>query len=341
MTPHRLYVGTIGEGLFRSLDCGRTFRRACDGTFVECDVRALVVHPRQPSVLYMGSELGLFWSADGADNWTGVDGPLAGLQVWSVHVPPLRPVTILVGICPSGLFRSDDGGQTWAVAAATMETACPRILHTRVTCVVADPDNPDLAWAGVEIDGVHASRDGGRTWAPVGKGLSSRDIHAIAVVPGPGGKRRLLAATNNDLNVSDDDGANWRPVGIGRVLPWPYCRALIQPCGRPEVVLLGAGDGPPGSEGLAAYTRDGGDTWAVAAMPARANSTVWCFAVHPADPDLIYAASVSGEVYRSADAGMTWDNLDREFGEIRALAWAPDRGGPAGAGDPANGPNSA
>ena len=46
MTPHRLYVGTIGEGLFRSLDAGRTFRRACDGTFVECDVRALAVHPR-------------------------------------------------------------------------------------------------------------------------------------------------------------------------------------------------------------------------------------------------------------------------------------------------------
>ncbi len=91
MTPHRLYVGTIGEGLFRSLDGGRTFRRACDGTFVECDVRALVVHPRQPSVLYMGSELGLFRSDDGADHWTRLDGPLAGSQVWSVHVPPLRP----------------------------------------------------------------------------------------------------------------------------------------------------------------------------------------------------------------------------------------------------------
>ena len=98
------------------------------------------------------------------------------------------------------------------------------------------------------------------------------------------------------------------------------------------MVLLGAGDGPPGSEGLAARSTDAGDTWAAAAMPARANSTVWCFAVHPADPDLIYAASVSGEVYRSADAGITWDKLDREFGEIRALAWAPDRGGPVGSG---------
>ena len=63
MTPaHRLFIGTIGEGVFRSLDGGETFRRACDGMFVECHVRALAVHPRQPHTLYLGSEQGLFRS---------------------------------------------------------------------------------------------------------------------------------------------------------------------------------------------------------------------------------------------------------------------------------------
>jgi photosystem II stability/assembly factor-like uncharacterized protein len=323
MTPHRLYVGTIGEGLFRSLDGGLTFRRACDGTFVECDVRAVAVHPQRPEVLFMGTELGLFRSADGADSWAQVEGPLAGLQVWSIHIPPRRPDVMLVGTRPAALFRSEDGGQTWAVAAATMETVCPRIMHTRVTAIVTDPDNADLAWAGVEIDGVQASYDGGRTWAPLGTGLSSRDIHALAVAPGPGGRRRLLAATNNDLNLSDDDGATWRPIGVGRMLPWPYCRALAQPISRPEVVLLGAGDGPPGGVGAVARSADCGESWATAAMPGMANSTVWTFAVHAADPSLIYAASVSGEIYRSTDGGTKWEKLDREFGEIRALAWTP------------------
>jgi hypothetical protein len=50
---------------------------------------------------------------------------------------------------------------------------------------------------------------------------------------------------------------------------------------------------------------------------------MWCFATHPADAELIYAASVSGEVYRSTDGGVGWEKLEREFGEIRALAWAP------------------
>src|SRR5947209_9413653 len=118
---HRLYVGTIGEGVFRSLDGGDTFRRACEGMFVECDVRALVVHPRDDDVLYLGSELGVFVSRDGAESWTQLPAPLDGAQVWSLCVVPRRPETILAGACPSRVVRSDDGRQTWAEAPAPME----------------------------------------------------------------------------------------------------------------------------------------------------------------------------------------------------------------------------
>ena len=321
MIAHRLYVGTIGEGLFRSLDGGETFRRACEGMFVECHVRALAVHPRQPSTLYLGSELGLFVSTDGADNWTKLPAPLDGLQVWSLWIMPQRPEVLIVGTCPSHLFRSEDGGRTWSEAAARLERECPRLLWTRVTCIVGDPDNADELWAGVEIDGVHRSRDGGRTWQSIGSGLSSRDIHALVVVPGQ--PRRLLAATNNDLNISEDDGATWRPLRIGQTMPWSYCRTLAQPVGRPSVILLGNGDFPPGTAGVIGRSIDGGTSWHLTDMPGRANSTMWNFAVHPADPQMIYASSVSGQVYRSMDGGTSWRRLAREFGEIRALAWAP------------------
>jgi photosystem II stability/assembly factor-like uncharacterized protein len=322
---HRLYVGTIGEGVFRSLDGGESFRRACEGMFVECHVRALAVHPRDPGTLYLGSERGLYVSTDGAENWSRLPAPLDGLQVWSLWVSPRRPELLLAGTCPSRIFRSDDAGRSWAEAATRMVSDCPRILHTRVTAFAGDPENPDLLWAGVEIDGVHRSDDGGRTWRPVGTGLSSRDIHALVLVPGRAGGpgRRLLAATNNDLNRSTDDGATWQPLQVSRSLPWSYCRALAQVCGRPEEVLLGHGDAPPGWAGIVARSRDGGESWEPAAMPGRANSTLWNFAVHPADPALVYAASVSGQVYRSTDAGASWEKLAREFGEIRALAWTP------------------
>jgi photosystem II stability/assembly factor-like uncharacterized protein len=332
MTTPRIYVGTIGEGLFRSLDGGQTFARAADGMFVECHVRALAVQPDNPRILYLGSEQGLFRSGNGADSWERVESPLNGKQIWSILLARDIPKLILAGTCPSGIFRSADGGATWDQATANIHQDCPRIIHTRVTTLKADPWTKGTMWAGVEIDGLFRSPDAGLTWQPVGNGLSSRDIHDIAFTVTPQGQNIMLAATNNDLNRSTDGGNTWQPLEIGKQLPWSYCRSLMSlPMTPPSQggdsagrsVLLGNGDGPPGTVGIVARSIDGGMTWTETAMPRRANSTIWNFAIHPADPSLVFAASVSGLLYQSRDAGATWEILPREFGEIRALAWGP------------------
>lgn len=316
----RLYVGTIGEGLWRSLDGGTTFTRASDGMFVECHVRALAVHPGDDRILYLGSEQGLFRSDDGADNWQQVESPLNGLQIWSILLLPTTPDTILVGTCPSRLFRSVDAGRTWTEANIRIRPDCPRIIHTRLTALCAHPSDPRIVWAGVEIDGVFRSHDAGQSWESIGTGLSSQDIHALTYLPDSG---RLIATTNNDVNVSLDDGMNWQSLRLGKVLPLPYFRGLAQIPERNGHLLLGNGDAPPGTIGLIASSVDGGVTWQTTQMPGRSNSTMWNFAVHPADPNLVYASSVSGQVFRSTDAGTSWQKLAREFGEIRALAWTP------------------
>lgn len=316
MVSHRLYVGTIGEGLFRSLDAGETFLRTCEGMFVECHVRALTVQPDDPQVLYLGSELGLFCSRDGADSWTRVESPLSGKQIWSILVP--GPETLVVGSCPAEVHVSLDAGRTWHQGQTTMRPDCPRIISTRVTSLLADPEDGALWWAGVEIDGLHQSRDQGRTWQRIGAGMSSQDIHALVRVG-----RDFLAATNNDLNVSHDGGRTWRGLGIGSVMPWSYCRTLAQLPGQPEKLLLGNGNAPPGYAGIVGLSTDGGKTWRRADFPGQANSTIWNFACNAADPNLVYASSVSGQLYRSTDAGQSWTRLPREFGEIRALAWTP------------------
>ena len=151
--------------------------------------------------------------------------------------------------------------------------------------------------------------------------MSSQDIHALAYVPG--NSARLIATTNNDVNLSNDDGETWQPLGLGKKMPVPYFRGLAQLANNPSSILLGNGDAPPGTTGLIARSLDGGLTWTAAEMPGRANSTIWNFAVHPADPTLVYAGSVSGQLYRSRDGGASWQKLPREFGEIRALAWTP------------------
>src|SRR5260370_5754624 len=139
---HRLYIGTIGQGVFRSTDNGESFARAMDGMFVECHVRALGVHPRDPRVLYVGSEQDLFRSKDGAGSWERVESPLNGLQIWSIVILPHDPDILVVGTCPSRLFRSLDGGRSWTEADVKMRRDCPRILDTRVTTFFSHPLDP-------------------------------------------------------------------------------------------------------------------------------------------------------------------------------------------------------
>lgn len=319
--PHRLYVGTIGEGLYRSTDGGQSYTRSWRGMFVECFVRALVVHPQDPATLFLGNEHGLFKSEDGAESWVQVSSLADGKQVWSLLVPKHDPNTLLVGTCPSAIFRSTDSGKTWQQARAAFRQDCPRIIHTRVTTLAGDPTLGDTLFAGIEIDGVWRSTDYGASWEKASRGISSEDIHSIMIVPGS--PARVLVVTDNDINLSTDSGSNWKPLSLGKQVSMPYSRGLAQRPGAPEVLLVGLGDGPPGTQGGIARSTDAAQTWRTSELSCKPNSTIWSFATNAADPDLIYAASVSGEIHRSTDGGSSWSKLAREFGEIRALAWTP------------------
>jgi len=196
------------------------------------------------------------------------------------------------------------------------------LIFNRITTLVADPINLDTLWMGVEIGGVRVSRDCGETWSMCSAGLSSLDVHGLAVVPLHGSQRRLVATTNNDLNVSEDDGKTWQPKKVLGKFSRPYFRGVFQQEGNPQILLMGNGDGPPGSAGTIWRSVDAGITWLEADLPYDANSTIWGFSGHPEDSDRILAYSVSGELYETIDSGAHWKKLVREFGEIRSLVWA-------------------
>jgi len=327
----RLFVGTVGEGLwslaFENAE-NTNAARLSNGLFIEADVRAIQVHPTIPDRVFVGTNCGLFRSVDAGSTWellpagfgTGWPGT-TDLTVWSLAISAHNPNQLFAGTCPSGIYRSTDGGDTWARLNAPLALECGHILYPRVTCIVPDPTESGTIWVGVEIDGIRRSRDFGETWETLGTGLSSLDIHAIKIILDGAGKKRILAATNNDLNLSEDNGATWTPCGVKSLFPWAYCRGIAQLPTDPLVLFVGNGNGPPGSSGALQISRDGGGTWMQAKLPHVPNSTVWTFAVSPNTPNTIAAATVSGYIYVSEDAGLTWSKLDREFGEIRAIAW--------------------
>jgi photosystem II stability/assembly factor-like uncharacterized protein len=321
-----VYAGTVGQGIWRSADGGETFVRSCAGMFMEAEVRALAAHPQNSKVLYAGTDAGVYRTQDGGVHWERLDAPFdigkgwqAGTVVWSLLVHPHQPDTIFVGTCPSALYRSQDGGAWWEKLDVELIPECRGIMYPRVTCLLADPTDTNTIWAGIEIDGVRRSVDGGNTWQRLDSGLSSLDIHGLAIVPD--GQKTVIASTNNDVNVSTDNGATWQPQNVRERFSWAYCRGIVSKADDPHTLFLGNGNGPPGNVGALQMSRDGGRTWRTARLPVTPNSTIWTFATNPVDPNLIFCASVSGYVYRSDDGGETWTKCPHEFGEVRALAW--------------------
>jgi photosystem II stability/assembly factor-like uncharacterized protein len=320
-----IYAGTVGQGVWRSLDEGETFQRCGNGMFMEAEVRALAVHPNDPQCLFAGTDAGLYRTQNGGEHWERLETPFdpgkgwaEGVTVWSLLVHPRNPDLIFVGTCPSALYRSRDGGVTWDKLSAALTPECPPIVYSRVTCLLADPDEPETIWAGVEIDGVWRSRDAGDTWQRLSEGLSSTDIHGLAIVPGV--PRAVFATTNNDLNLSHDDGETWTPQQVKQIFPHGYCRGIVAKADDPRTLFLGNGNGPPGTTGSLQVSRDGGATWQQVVLPQMPNSTIWTFGVSPDSSDLVFAASVNGYLYRSRDSATTWQKCAHEFGEVRTLA---------------------
>jgi len=317
---YSLCLGTAGWGVWHSGDAGASWVRHRAPFPLNSRIQALVAHPTEPRTVFAAGDTGLFASRDGGARWERLGEPDALPTIWALAVDPVDPRTLFAGTRPAGVHRSRDEGRTWERLSIKIAQECS-IGTPFVTSVVVDPDDHRTVWVGVEIDGVFRSRDGGDTWTRVDAGLYDPDIHAMAVARTE--PKRLFASTAGEVFSSVDLGDTWEAVGIKAKWPLPYARGLAVKPDDPRVVFAGCGQTTTGETGHVLRTTDHGKSWTVLSLPARPNATIWGLATHPADPRRIVAWSLFGEVYVSEDAGESWRQIPRAFGEIRAAAWLP------------------
>ena len=178
-----ILVGTIGAGLWVSQDGGRNYGRA-GGIWGDMKVFGLKVDPSDPAVIYAGTDEGIFRSTDRGRSFERLDSLLNDMHVWNIAVSPADPSVIFAGTSPSALFRSTDAGASWEQLTVDMAEECPNVRVPRVTALEVDPANPNVVWAGVEVDGVRRSLDGGDIWTRINGGLNDPDIHGMTVSAG-------------------------------------------------------------------------------------------------------------------------------------------------------------
>ena len=178
-----LYLGTRGEGAWKSEDAGRTWSRL---GVAATDVYFVAVSPADGGV-YLGSEpSGLFVSRDGGASWRELEA-LTSLpsapswsfppRPWTSHVSAIAPhprdaSVLLVGIELGGLMRSDDGGASWQ----DHRPGAQRDVHA----LAWHPDGDDRAYQSAG-GGATRSRDVGRTWSPADDGRDRHYCWGLAV----------------------------------------------------------------------------------------------------------------------------------------------------------------
>jgi len=323
---YTIFVGCVGGGLSYSPDGGDTWERVRTPLPSECNVRALTVYPDDPHRILVGSDVGVFRSNDNGFNWEHIESPMDNIQVWSLAVDPQDPDTIFVGTRPDA-FRSKDGGTTWESLSLGVNNPCP-VGVPRTTNVIVDPRDSRTIWAGIEVDGVYKSLDGGDSWVhlpDLGPDQFHGDIHGMTIRSGT--KSSVHVTSPFGIAISNDEGESWDYHEFPKFHEGDsrsYCRGHIMKADDPDTIFVGNGDFIPGVTGAIRRTRDAGKSWDVVDLPVEPNSVIYWLATHNKKPNVIVAASLYGYLYTSDDGGESWSKLKKEFGEIRTVAVSPN-----------------
>lgn len=300
-------------GIFRSRDRGLTWRhlRARNGlpaaaaSDVDLDpVEANRIYATIGDVWGLARN-GVYRSTDGGESFTPVLTSLTAGETFgrvTLAIAPSDPDRLYAlvtrpasrattgGFSPGGasvlgLWRSDDGGDTWTRFTPANFMGGQGSYNSTV---VVDPEDPDTVFLG----GVQMLRstDAGETYFDV---TPVHVDHHETVFDGAG---RLLVANDGGVNRSDDLGNTWVALNEGLGLVQFYPGLSLHPT-NPDVVLAGTQDNgtnlrlSDSRDWVAVFGGDGGYT-----------------AINPDNPDVMFVEfQGTGNLFRSADGGLGFD----------------------------------
>ena len=232
----------------------------------------------------------------------------------------------------SGVWRSDDGGRTWA----SLDGYPSSYAHS----VAVHPQDADLLYVGSEPAALYRSSDGGMTWEECGSfrnhpgahhwsfhgGRSShvRDLHFAEGDP----DRMYAGIEVGGVVRSLDGGETWQQlVGMH-----PDVHSVHICSSEPETVYAATAGGPYRSD-------DAGETWTALLDGLERHYTVPISAA-PDDPETLLVAVAKGahrkgaQAYRSTDGGRSWNRLPLGSDDdmVIVYAWDPASSGTVYAG---------
>lgn len=270
--PGTIYAGVGAGGVFKTTNGGLTWSPifANESTYAVGDVE---VSRAQPDLIWVGTGeahlsgtsfegTGVFKSTDAGASWVNV-GLNSSAHIGKVVSHPTHPELVYVAVIGSrhsaqgqrGVYRSQDGGETWERVLDAGE-------RVGVIDLVMDPNDPQRLWAtswqrgSGPKSGVHRSTDGGDTWTKLSGGLLEGEhvgrvavdasasqpgvVYSLVVDHSPEGGGR--GGVQGLLFRSDDYGDTWEQTHEGKVptyVGWDFCDVRVAPDDAERVYICG------------------------------------------------------------------------------------------------------
>ncbi|MFL9894243.1 WD40/YVTN/BNR-like repeat-containing protein [Paraburkholderia sp. RL17-381-BIF-C] len=321
-----LNLGHFGVKLHR--------RRAGMADWDEC---AVPVYPPQPAGETRAGDSANANVDTGADNANAVapSAPPAWTlqQIWSLETGgPDEPGVLWAGTIPGGLFRSDDGGDTWVLNRALWDRPERREWFgggydaPGIHSVMVDPRDSRHVTIGVSCGGVWQTVNGGATWRVTAEGMEADymppERRGDAHVQDP---HRVVQCTAHPDTLwtqhhcaifrSTDGAAHWQrieaqPSSFGfavAVHPHEPDTAWFVPAVKDECRI------PVDGRFVVTRTRDGGrtfDRFSSGLPPAPAYDLVYRHGLAVDDSGKRLAmGSTTGSLWTSDDGGESWQSI--------------------------------
>lgn len=202
--PGRLWMSTWGTGFWSRASSTATWQRVT-GLAVDYGL-SVAPDPFVPDrVFASGPGAGTFASND-ASSFSLIVVPG---NVFGFAFDPSNPETIYAHTQINGIYKSTDGGHTFATSNGGLSPWLTPVGNAiDIRALVVDPAQPTTLYASGEGRGVFKSLDGGATWQSV---LSSAQSVRCLLMVGPA----TVYACINGVQVSHDGGSTWQSVSDG------------------------------------------------------------------------------------------------------------------------------
>jgi len=350
--PDIIYIGTFHLP-WKTTDGGRRWFPIHDGMIDDSDVFSIVIDRTNPRRIYASACSGIYRSDNAGELWRKVQGiPYAARRTHVIRQDPKRPQTVYAGTT-EGLWKTTDAGsswrrltpRTWVINALVIDPARPDRLvlgteklgvmvsdnsgesfhpanegfyHRQIVSLALDRERPGrvLAVLTNAPEPVLATEDGGRTWSPLGPGLTAEGLLRVYATPAGW----WAALERGGLVRYDEQRKLWVRVGavVGEAATLRDRRGRPVPASGPRPLQHVVVDMAFSRERWFAATPQGllgstdqGQTWSLFRL-APLTLPVSSVRVSP-DGQRLWIVSLRGMVF-SRDGGQTWSWHDLPFG---------------------------